>query len=805
MFLSFFPSAISAQKMIHGTVRDAATNETLPSATVQIENSYNGTVANRDGRFDLRLNTLPAVLVVRFIGYETQRIAINQNTPSEQIIRLKASTAELAQVEITAENPAVRIMKRVLEEKQRRQKNLQTWHAEVYNRFAIMKDTAIVGIVERVTDAFWDKEKGMREVVKAKRETENMKIPSAIPAALTVSNLDADNIEIFGFTLAGVTHPNAFDYYIFELIGRRKLDEQTVYDISVTPKDKLQPAFIGKIAILDGDFSLLEADLKPNQAVFFTAPVQSFSYNAKQQFRAFENDFWLPVDYQSSQSFKIGLPGFTLPLFRIEQVSRFTNYEVNIPLPDSLYKDKSRKVRVDSVAVATSQAFKEEGLAVPLTVKETVAYVKIDSTQTLEKSFKPEGRLAKLLKIGVRDEENNQETTVGGKDDKGKKGKQFPIKLSPNAWYNPIEGVHVMAKPSIRLGKTKQVKLYGIAGYGSSLEKWDFGGGFSAYLDKARKKSLKAEYHDGLEPRLRSPFYDQTAASLVPLFTQVDYFRDYFYNQRFEASLAQSFRKNRNSPAFNASLGIHIEKHRDYLNPFLDQVPHLFIREGALRSAQVHLQWGEVTNGLFDGIAGGKKGLALDIEHSNKAWGDFNFTRLQLTGDMRFATIYKRRFNPPVLDIHGVLGTGWGEVPSQRLGMLDGTIMGFSPFGAFKSILNRPLEGDRYWAIFAEHHFRTVPFELLGLRKWAEKGMGISINAAIGKTRTTFDDSNISYPSCSSGTPCAVSYQPLFRTGRHAEIGVSLHSPFGLPVRLDVTKSFEQKALFIGFGLPKLF
>lgn len=41
------------------------------------------------------------------------------------------------------------------------------------------------------------------------------------------------------------------------------MDEKTVYDISITPKSGLQTALVGKLAILDREFGVLEAELSP--------------------------------------------------------------------------------------------------------------------------------------------------------------------------------------------------------------------------------------------------------------------------------------------------------------------------------------------------------------------------------------------------------------------------------------------------------------------------------------------------------------------------------------------------------------
>ena len=75
-FVLMPPLAAQGQHLVVGTVSDARTGMTLPSATVQIEGTYQGTITNAEGAFSLRVRELPATLLVRFIGYETARVPV---------------------------------------------------------------------------------------------------------------------------------------------------------------------------------------------------------------------------------------------------------------------------------------------------------------------------------------------------------------------------------------------------------------------------------------------------------------------------------------------------------------------------------------------------------------------------------------------------------------------------------------------------------------------------------------------------------------------------------------------------------
>ena len=198
---------------------------------------------------------------------------------------------------------------------------------------------------------FWDKRRGTREVITSRTQSSNIDPAMNFASATNLPNFYDDDIPISGFQLVGVTHPRALDYYHFKLEGFRQLDDKTVFDISVSPKRKLQPTFEGVIAVLDEDFALIEVDLKPGESVMFPPPIQEFGLAYEQQFSNFGGQFWLPVDVRINGTIKIGFPGLQFPSITFNQLSRLSNYEVNGVLPDSLYEVTTRVV-VDTLGIA---------------------------------------------------------------------------------------------------------------------------------------------------------------------------------------------------------------------------------------------------------------------------------------------------------------------------------------------------------------------------------------------------------------------------------------------------------------------
>ena len=140
---------------------------------------------------------------------------------------------------------------------------------------------------------------------------------------------------------------------------------RTVFIIAIEPKSKLQTAFVGTVLILDGEFAMIAVDLKPSEAVRFPPPLSGFSFAVQQQFSNFDEDFWLPVDVSVSAIIKIKLPGLEFPAINYRQLTRFSDYEVNVALPDSLYNVKKGTVTVAVSNEGVSTTIEERSTEMP--------------------------------------------------------------------------------------------------------------------------------------------------------------------------------------------------------------------------------------------------------------------------------------------------------------------------------------------------------------------------------------------------------------------------------------------------------
>jgi hypothetical protein len=97
---------IGQDGFIRGTVFDDATGETLPGVTILVEGTYNGTITDLDGKFNLP--SAPGIFILRvsFISYETLTIKDLGVKAGEVTLldnlRLKPATFNLSEVTVTA-------------------------------------------------------------------------------------------------------------------------------------------------------------------------------------------------------------------------------------------------------------------------------------------------------------------------------------------------------------------------------------------------------------------------------------------------------------------------------------------------------------------------------------------------------------------------------------------------------------------------------------------------------------------------------------------------------------------------------
>lgn len=93
--------AIAQSSNATGRVLSAEDNEPIVGATVQIEGTDTGTITDPDGKFTINVPSSAQILVISFIGMETQKINIKEKNRTDLTIKLKPTAEVLDEVLVT--------------------------------------------------------------------------------------------------------------------------------------------------------------------------------------------------------------------------------------------------------------------------------------------------------------------------------------------------------------------------------------------------------------------------------------------------------------------------------------------------------------------------------------------------------------------------------------------------------------------------------------------------------------------------------------------------------------------------------
>ena len=809
--------AQDAAQTLRGRVVDAQTGKPLPQANLRIADAYEGTITNVDGRYTLALDSVPVTVVVRYVGYASARRRITAETDPQQTFRLSPSTVQMEEVVVTGRgNPGETLMRRVIERKQEWWPALKSYSVEAYNRFALASDTTIAAIAESQTTAFWDAKRGTREVVRSQRGTANLQglTDASLPAATSVLNLYRDNVEVFGTRMVGVTHPDALDYYDFTLDTTQAIDGRRAFRIRVEPEGRLSATFRGTVTVLDSAYALLEARLRPTASLSTTRLLKGVDIAFEQQFSNFGGAYWLPVDFRARRDLDLQLSALvSFSDIRIRQVSRLSDYRINVPVPDSLYDAdaEARAVRADSTVRFESlrSAAPDSsggGPFVPYSRAERSAYARIDSTDTVGRAFEPGGLLGWLQDLGLGGEDGISFGGDAESDEEGETGAESSGQAAASAIafegglpilrYNRVEGGHVGLRLNGRVGPLDVTGRGGYSTGPSGPTRWSYGGTATAGLGD--NTEVAAHYHYGVDPRYRArsriaPVWARLSNSLWALSGEPEYF-DYFGNERMRLALRQSVE----GAALDLALQLRNERHfsvakttsYNVLGRSVTQPPNPPVQDGWMRSVALTATLGD--GGILGVLPLNR--VQASVEHSDPglAASDFDFTRVEAVANAHVETFFPRRFRPNTLSLRLDAGTSFGTLPLQRFGVIEASPLPYTPYGALRTLDDRPYQGEHHAAFFWEHNFRTVPFELLGWQAAVEQDVEIIVHGGHGRT---WIDDDTALRLRRRGV--AVSQAGAV----HHELGLSVNGLLYDTLRLDLTTRLDAPGVSLGVSV----
>ncbi len=399
LLLLLLPLFSKAQ--ISGKVLDE-NGEPLPFATVYVRNTSNGTVSNTNGEFKLHVEKGSHELVFQYIGYKQhlEKVVVAEK-PISLKITMEPSNLELKEVEVSSVDPAIRIMREVINKRSFYRKKTANYTCDAYikgfyklvdspkkimgeevGNMGGVLDTSGSGVIylsESVSKVWAQDPPGRKkEVMVSSRVSGNQNGFSVNRATLTDFNLYNERLEIEREILSPLAD-NAFSYYNFKHAGRFRNELGfTVEKIKVIPKRPADPVFSGFLYVVDEFWLLSGVDLALTGAAI-KQPVLD-TLRIQQQFVPLgATDSWGLLTQLTT--FKFGILGFKINGF-FNGV--FSNYNLNPVFEKDLFSDEVFKI--EEKANEQTQEYWAEVRPIPLTEEEGSDYVKKDSLQKIWKS-----------------------------------------------------------------------------------------------------------------------------------------------------------------------------------------------------------------------------------------------------------------------------------------------------------------------------------------------------------------------------------------------------------------------------------
>jgi len=310
LLLIILTSFSSSAQVLRGIITDAQ-HKPVPFSTVFVRELSFGTATNEDGHFELRLDEGSYTFIFQCMGYQTvtRKMEIHQqNEP--QVIVLPEMIYSLKEVEISddGEDPAYRIMRRVIRKAPLYARMVKSYKAEVYIRGSlnIRKISAMVKWMARedlkeskIKEGNTYLEESVNEIEFTAPDKTRQKVRS-IHSTFPGGNENrgsgaigfiSGNIyqpDAFGNAISPLA-PGAFNYYRFRYEGVNTYGNVVVDKIKVIPKGD-GPRFVsGYLYIIEGLWCVYSLDISINEQLGMTIQL-------KQSYGEVREGAWLPVN-----------------------------------------------------------------------------------------------------------------------------------------------------------------------------------------------------------------------------------------------------------------------------------------------------------------------------------------------------------------------------------------------------------------------------------------------------------------------------------------------------------------------------
>ena len=734
IFLAIVPLLFISQTIVTGRVFDLVTGEAIPFAIVTLKGTSVGTSTDFDGNYRIETKIKADSVQVAYTGYVSKTFSVKVG--ETQVINAGLEVFTLEEVLVKpGENPAHKIIKRVIANKERNdKKKLKAYEYEVYNKIEfdlnnipkslkekkVMKPIKFIFenvdssnsngekpflpifMIENLSQFYWrDNPKLKKEIILASRVTgiENSSVSQVMGDMYQNINVYDNNILVFGKEFVSPVSDNAIFYYKFYLEDSLFIGNTRCYHIRFKPRRKQELLFSGNMWVADTTFGLrrLEMSIPKDANINFiqTANViQEFTY-ADSSWMLMKDRLVIDFSIKEGQT---GIYG--------RKTTSYRNIVTNKPKENAFF-NLGENITVNDDATKKNDAFWESHRHDSLSSNEKKIIKMIDTLQTLP-VYRTWVDIFTIIISGYE--------TIGN----------FEIGPYSNMLsYNLLEGTRLRFGGKTSHKFSRWYQLSGYLAYGLNDEKFKYSIGFKSFITKKPIRQLVGiNYKSDLEILGQSQngfSQDNFFASFLrrtPLnsLTRVDetmlwYEREWMPGLTTKAS----FVNRKLAPTGGITYNYRLPDNQIGYYPYL--------RTSELRLLTRFAYDEKYINGEFSRASLGTKYPVLQVNFAtsipNLYESQFSYKKLVVKVDDRV------RIHPLLgyTDFTLEAGKFWGAAPYPLLELHGGNVTYLYDYMAYNMMNFYEFVSDRYASFWVFHHFEGLflnKIPLLRRLKWRE-------------------------------------------------------------------------------------
>lgn len=583
----------------------------VPFTSVLVKGSTQGTSANEEGRYTLRLSAGRHTILFRYVGYKQQELQIDIAPQGLVLdVELKPEVFNLAEVQVggNGEDPAYGIIRKAISQRKKHRDEANAYKVKVYIKGVQNLTKAPKKVLGFDVASMLDLDSTRKGTIYlSESESElNVQRPDKVKEIMLSSKVAGrnnafsfnrssdifvnfyDNLQNWGPLLSrGLVSPiadNAMSFYRYKLLGTAEENGSPVHRIQVIPKRSDDPVFAGIIYISENEWRIYSLDLKVPKSSGIKI-VDTLA--VKQQFIPITKSVWQPSSLNLSftgEVFGFAFNGYFLSVYR--------NYELNPNFPKGFFNGEVLKVTPDVIVKDTT--FWSQNRPVPLSEAERIGYYKKDSIAAIRKgkaymdsvdkvnnTFKP----FRFLFAGHLIANSYRQRSV----------RIFP--LTQALQYNTVEGIVLQPKVSFLYGDStlKLLSITPALRYGFGNRQFNANAEVFYRYDVVHQGTLTVKGgtdNIDLNSYHPVPYFSNTLSTLINKENRVKYYHTRFLSVATEREIGRGLlagiemsyndRNSLNNTSFYSIRKIE-DRHFTSNNPFTpDADTELFPRNQAL-------------------------------------------------------------------------------------------------------------------------------------------------------------------------------------------------------------------------------